>query len=161
MPLLILGLVTPSIADAGKGARKLLLTVMALSYLSTCAAALFGYFAAGQLLPHYVARGAVAVSVFLFGLSSAVGWYAYYVTLIHHAFSSEKTRTRLLNAVTFLAPALGVVLTAVVGLLGEGSELIWTIADFSAVLPTFINLSVLLCMSGRFGELVADYERKK
>ena len=44
VPLLILGLVTPSIADAGKGAGKLLLTVMAFSYLSTCAAALFGLF---------------------------------------------------------------------------------------------------------------------
>ena len=62
VPLLILGLVTPSIADAGKGAGKLLLTVMVLSYLSTCAAALFGYFAAGQLLPHYVAKGAVAAA---------------------------------------------------------------------------------------------------
>lgn len=62
VPLLILGLVTPSIADAGKGAGKLLLTVMAFSYLSTCAAALFGYFAAGQLLPHYVAKEAVAAA---------------------------------------------------------------------------------------------------
>ena len=62
VPLLILGLVTPSIADAGKGAGKLLLTVMAFSYLSTCAAALFGYFAAGQLLPLYVAKGAVAAT---------------------------------------------------------------------------------------------------
>jgi len=60
VPLLILGLVTPSIADAGKGAGKLLLTVMVLSYVSTCLAALFGYFAAGQLLPLYVTKGAVA-----------------------------------------------------------------------------------------------------
>ena len=62
VPLLILGLVTPSIADAGKGAGKLLLTVMVFSYLSTCAAALFGYFTAGQLLPLYVAKGAVAAA---------------------------------------------------------------------------------------------------
>lgn len=60
VPLLILGLVTPAIADAGKGAGKLLVTVMILSYLSTCAASLFGYVAAGQLLPHYVAKGAIA-----------------------------------------------------------------------------------------------------
>ena len=62
VPLLILGLVTPSIADAGKGAGKLLLTVMVLSYLSTCVASLFGYCAAGQLLPHYVAKGAVTAA---------------------------------------------------------------------------------------------------
>ena len=62
VPLLILGLVTPAIADAGKGAGKLLMTVMVLSYVSTCAASLFADFAAGHLLPLYVAKGAVAAA---------------------------------------------------------------------------------------------------
>ena len=62
VPLLILGLVTPAIADAGKGAGKLLLTVMVLSYVSTCAASLFAYFAAGNLLPLYIAKGSVAAA---------------------------------------------------------------------------------------------------
>ena len=62
VPLLILGLVTPAIANAGKGAGKMLLFVMVFSYLSTCAASLFAYFSAGQLLPHYVAKGAVAAA---------------------------------------------------------------------------------------------------
>ena len=60
VPLLILGLVTPSIAEAGKGAGRLLVATMVFSYLSTCAASLFGYVAAGQLLPLCVDRGAVA-----------------------------------------------------------------------------------------------------
>ena len=60
VPLLILGLVTPAIADAGKGAGRLLVSVMVFSYVSTCVAALFGYFSAGALLPHYVAEGAFA-----------------------------------------------------------------------------------------------------
>ena len=62
VPLLILGLVTPAIANAGKGAGKLLLFVMVFSYLSTCAASLFAYFAAGRLLTLYVAKGAVAAT---------------------------------------------------------------------------------------------------
>ncbi len=62
VPLLILGLVTPAIADAGKGAGKLLVTVMILSYLSTCAASLFAYFSSGQLLPLYVSKGAIATA---------------------------------------------------------------------------------------------------
>lgn len=60
VPLLILGLVTPAIAGAGKGAGKFLLMVMVFSYLSTCAASLFAYFSASWMLPHYVAKGAVA-----------------------------------------------------------------------------------------------------
>ena len=62
VPLLILGLVTPAIANAGKGAGKMLVFVMAFSYLSTCCASLFAYFSAGQLLPLYVAKGAVAAA---------------------------------------------------------------------------------------------------
>lgn len=62
VPLLILGLVTPSIADAGRGAGRMLLAVMVLSYLSTCAASLFAYFSAGHLLPLYVVKGAVAAT---------------------------------------------------------------------------------------------------
>ena len=62
VPLLILGLVTPAIANAGKGAGKLLLFTMVFSYLSTCAASLFAYFSAGRLLPFYVAKGAVAAA---------------------------------------------------------------------------------------------------
>ena len=60
VPLLILGLVTPAIADAGRGAGKLLAVVMVLSYVSTCLASFFAYGAAGSLLPHYIAQGAVA-----------------------------------------------------------------------------------------------------
>ena len=62
VPLLILGLVTPAIANAGKGAGKMLLFVMAFSYLSTCTASLFAYFSAGRILPLFVAKGAVAAA---------------------------------------------------------------------------------------------------
>ena len=58
VPLLILGLVTPAIADVGKGAGKMLLAVMAVSYCSTVTAGFFAYGAGSFLLPHYVQPGA-------------------------------------------------------------------------------------------------------
>lgn len=63
VPLLLLGLVTPAIASAGKGAGKMLALVMGLSYVSTCCAALFGYGCATRLLPLYVPEGAIAAAV--------------------------------------------------------------------------------------------------
>ena len=60
VPLLILGLVTPSIADVGKGAGAMLVTVMAVSYCSTVCAGFFGHACAGVLLPHYVPEGLLA-----------------------------------------------------------------------------------------------------
>lgn len=61
VPLLILGLVTPAIVDAGRGAGKMLVTVMLLSYFSTCTAAFFGWGCGIELLPLYVEKGAIGV----------------------------------------------------------------------------------------------------
>ena len=60
VPLLILGLVTPAIAGVGRGAGKMLVAVMLLSYLSTVLAAFFGWGCAMELLPNYVQSGLVA-----------------------------------------------------------------------------------------------------
>ena len=60
VPMLILGLVTPAISDVGKGAGKMLLAVMALSYVSTAAAGFFAYGCSMEFMPHYIAKGSIA-----------------------------------------------------------------------------------------------------
>ncbi len=60
VPLLILGLVTPAIAGVGRGAGRMLLSVMLLSYFSTVLAAFFAWGCSSELLPHYVQQGLVA-----------------------------------------------------------------------------------------------------
>ena len=57
IPLLVLGLVTPAIANLGKGAGKMLLFVIAISYLSTVCGALFSYGCATSLFPHFLEVG--------------------------------------------------------------------------------------------------------
>ncbi|MCR5549188.1 MAG: dicarboxylate/amino acid:cation symporter [Bacteroidales bacterium] len=57
IPLLILGLVTPAIAHVGKGAGKMLLTVMGIAYLSTICAGFFAHLCGSNLLPLYLTAG--------------------------------------------------------------------------------------------------------
>jgi len=57
IPLLILGLVTPAIANVGKGAGKMLLTVMGIAYLSTIIAGFFAHVCGSNLLPLYLTAG--------------------------------------------------------------------------------------------------------
>ena len=57
VPLLVLGLVTPSIANLGRGAGKMLLAVMIIAYCSTVCGALFSYGISGNLLPMYLTPG--------------------------------------------------------------------------------------------------------
>lgn len=57
VPLLVLGLVTPAIANVGKGAGKMLLTVIGIAYLSTVCAGLFSYACTSNLFPLYLHPG--------------------------------------------------------------------------------------------------------
>lgn len=107
------------------------------------------------------ARIAVALSVFLFGLSSAVGWYAYYLTLLHHGIKDPTRRKKLTKLMTFLMPIMGIGLTAFAVYSGYSPDKIWIIADFSAIFPTVINLCVLLLMSTKFIALVRDFDKKQ
>ena len=60
VPLLVLGLVTPSIANLGRGAGKMLLTVMIIAYCSTVCGALFSYGVSSNILPMYLNPGELA-----------------------------------------------------------------------------------------------------
>mgnify|MGYP000293976815 CR=1 FL=1 len=60
VPLLVLGLVTPSVANLGRGAGKMLLSVIVISYLSTIGAGFFAYGFASSLLPHYLSIGEIS-----------------------------------------------------------------------------------------------------
>ena len=57
VPLLVLGLVTPSIANLGCGAGKMLLTVMLIAYCSTVCGALFSYGVSSNIFPLYLNPG--------------------------------------------------------------------------------------------------------
>lgn len=57
VPLLVLGLVTPAIANLGRGAGKMLIFVIAISYISTVGGAMFSFGCANELFPHYLSVG--------------------------------------------------------------------------------------------------------
>lgn len=63
IPLIIVGLVTPAIADIGHGAGKLLIVTVALAFADTILAGLLAYGTGASLFPDMVARtGHVSVS---------------------------------------------------------------------------------------------------
>ena len=58
IPLIILGLVTPAIADIGKGAGKLLLITVGIAYADTVIAARLSYTTGSTFLPSLIGNGA-------------------------------------------------------------------------------------------------------
>ncbi|MBD5233051.1 MAG: dicarboxylate/amino acid:cation symporter [Bacteroidales bacterium] len=57
VPLLVLGLVTPAIANLGRGAGKMLAAVVGISYISTVCAGFFAFECSTHLFPHYLFAG--------------------------------------------------------------------------------------------------------
>ena len=57
IPLMVLGMVTPAIAGVGRGAGKMLLTVMVIAYVSTILSGFFAHVCASNAFPLYLRAG--------------------------------------------------------------------------------------------------------
>lgn len=110
-----------------------------------------------------IARVIIALSIFLFALTTATGWYTYYLTLLNHAFKdSNPIKTTVLKIYNALNPLFGAALTAITVFITPDATTgdVWVFADFSSVIPTFINVVVVLIISGKFFELLKDYRAR-
>lgn len=62
VPLLVLGLVTPAIANEGRGAGKMLLVVLSVAYFSTICAGFFSYLCTSNMFPIYLTPGELSIN---------------------------------------------------------------------------------------------------
>ncbi len=60
VPLIVVGLVAPAIADTGRKAGKMLLVTVALAYLSTFLAGAFGFAVSSSVFPSLIERGSMS-----------------------------------------------------------------------------------------------------
>lgn len=60
VPLIVVGLVAPAIADTGRKAGRMLLATVALAYLSTLLAGAFAFAVSSNIFPSLVERGSMA-----------------------------------------------------------------------------------------------------
>jgi AGCS family alanine or glycine:cation symporter len=108
-----------------------------------------------------IGRNVVAVSVFLFGLSTAIGWYAYYEILLRHVLGDRHDlKEKILKYFRVLSGLPSVALTVFAAIHGMPGGLIWSIADIITGIPTFVNLVTILALSGTFFSLLRDYKAR-
>lgn len=104
----------------------------------------------------------ITLGVFLFGLSTTSGWWAYFEVLLRHLCgANEKLKKILINIfkVVYPIPGFLVVLLYVVGNDISGAD-IWAIADLTTGIPAFINLIAIICLGGKFFQLLRDYKAR-
>jgi AGCS family alanine or glycine:cation symporter len=108
-----------------------------------------------------IGRYIIAVSVFLFGLTTTTGWYAYYEILLRHLMKNKKSiRDKILKFFRVFYPVPGIIIV-LIAVFGEmpGTTL-WLFADLTSAIPTFLNVLTILILSPVFFRLLKDYKSR-
>ena len=129
IPLLIIGLVAPGIADLGKGAGKLLLITVLLAYSSTVLSGVFTYFSCYFAYPHILGDGLTAL-----GNMDMTNALTPYFTIEMPAFISVTTAL-------VIAFMLGLTTATITGTTMRGF-----LVDFRDIITTVITKVIIPCL---------------
>ena len=104
-----------------------------------------------------IGRIVVAISVFLFGLTTTTGWYAYYEVLLRHLFKKNPAiKDKILGAYKWVYPIPGMLLVILSVKNALPGPTVWLFGDLTSGIPTFANI----ILSPTFFKLVKDYKAR-
>lgn len=108
-----------------------------------------------------IGRIIIAASIFLLGLSTTTGWYAYYEVILRHLFGdNSKIKDKFLSIYRWAYPIPGMLLVIMAVTVGLPGSTIWLIGDFTSAVPTFVNVFAILILSKEFIKLLNDYKAR-
>ena len=103
----------------------------------------------------------IALSIFLFGLTTSTGWFTYYQVLLDHWMKGHEKIKAVASKILLIGTPLWGLLVTYLTVYGGGTPAqLWVIADFSTVFPTFFNVATLFMLSGTFIKLLKDYRAR-
>lgn len=101
----------------------------------------------------------IALSIFLFGLTTSTGWFTYYQVILDHWLKGRDRIKNVASKIFIIGTPLWGLLVTVLTVYGNGTPAqLWVVADFSTVFPTFFNVATLFILSGTFIKLLKDYK---
>ena len=101
----------------------------------------------------------MTLTMIVFTITTSGGWYVYYeATLRHLAGTHTKVKNWLLPVFRYLYALPPFLLTLY--LIHVGDLSIWTMVDITSGIPTFINVIVVLLLSGTYFRLLKDYKAR-
>lgn len=108
-----------------------------------------------------VSKYVIAVGIFLFGVTTSSGWYAYYEIILRHLMkTSPRLKNGILKFYKIFYPVPGFVMVLMATTVGMPGSTVWLFADFTTAVPTFVNIAVMLALSGTFFKLFKDYKTR-
>ena len=93
--------------------------------------------------------------------SNEAGWFTYYSVILKHWLGNNKKVLKVAEKIFILGTPLWGMLVTVLNVYSNGTPAqLWTICDFTAIIPTFVNVITLFMLSGTFVKLLKDYKAR-
>lgn len=103
----------------------------------------------------------IPVMIFLFGLTTSIGWYSYYETILNYISRKEVINMApLIKRIKYIYPIPGFIIALYFKGNVYNNNLLWNFSDILTAVPTFINIFSVLILSNKFVDLLNDYEKK-
>lgn len=105
----------------------------------------------------------IPITIFLFGLTTSIGWYSYYESILLFFYTRGKMKfnmEKLSKNMKRIYPIPGFIIVVITTNFGGTEGILWGFADILAGIPTFVNMFVVLLLSDKFFELLQDYKER-
>lgn len=102
----------------------------------------------------------LAIIMLIFTVTTSGGWFTYYLALLEHMNMKENVFTKILMKLFYLTRALPGLLWTIYLVKTGNTGFIWTVVDITSAIPTFVNVFVILLLSGQYFKLLKDYKAR-
>ena len=102
----------------------------------------------------------LAIIMVIFTVTTSGGWFTYYLALLEHMNMKENVFTKILMKLFYLTRALPGLLWTIYLVKTGNTGFIWTVVDITSAIPTFVNVFVILLLSGQYFKLLKDYKAR-
>ena len=85
----------------------------------------------------------------------------YYLNILGHMGRKDTKLNRVIHKIFYACRALPGLLWTIYLVKTNNQGFIWTIVDITSAIPTFVNVFVILILSGTYFKLLKDYKARK
>ena len=108
----------------------------------------------------FIGSAMLAIIMIIFTVTTSGGWFAYYLAILEHLNMKESAFSKILMKLFYAVRALPGLLWTIYLVKTGNTGFIWTVVDITSAIPTFVNVFVILILSGDYFMLLKDYKAR-
>ena len=102
----------------------------------------------------------LALVMVIFTVTTSGGWFTYYLAILEHVGKDDTRWKKVLMKIFYACRALPGLLWTIYLVKTNNQGFIWTVVDITSAIPTFVNVAVILILSGDYFRLLKDYKAR-